>query len=153
MVQQLRSPLKWIGGKYHSAARILAAFPPLTDYTTYTEPCGGAAHILMLKPNWGHQEIYNDLNDDLCNFWQQLQDNADELVQRLQALPYSRKLYYDYYIRLFDGRQIESVERAVLWFYVLRSTSTGWLRESPVGWNNTVSNAVAYRSMLELFAP
>jgi|SRR5579859_4311781 len=149
----LRSPLKWIGGKFHSATRIVEAFPPMHLYTTYLEPCGGAAHVLMAKPNWGHHEIYNDLNDDLWNFWFQLQNNADALVGRLQALPYSRSLYYEYYDHLFDGSMIDPVERAVMWFYVLRSTGTGWLRESPVGWNNTLRNAAAYRSMLDLFKP
>ncbi len=151
MTTQLRSPLKWIGGKYAAAQRILAAFPSPTSYTTYLEPCGGAAHVLMQKPQWGHREIYNDLNDDLCTFWHQMQSNGDELQRRLQALPYSRKLYYEYHTRLFDGSTIEPVERAVLWFYVLRASATGWFRESPKGWNNRESNAVAYRSMLETF--
>ena len=131
MTTQLRSPLKWVGGKFQAAARLLAAFPPPNCYDTYHEPCGGAAHVLMLKPPWGHREIYNDLNDDLCNFWLQVQGNADALVERLQGLPYSRKLYYEFHVRLFDGSQIDPVERAVMWFYVLRGTGTGWLRSSP----------------------
>jgi site-specific DNA-adenine methylase len=133
VMQPLRSPLKWLGGKFHSAPRIVAAFPPLHCYSTYLEPCGGAAHVLLCKPQGGHREIYNDLNDDLCNFWDQLQNNADALVERLQVLPYSRKLYYDYHLRLFNGSELDPLERAVLWFYVLRGTATGWIRESPVG--------------------
>jgi DNA adenine methylase len=151
MTTQVRSPLKWIGGKFHSAARILAAFPPPDWYNTYHEPCGGAAHVLMLKPNWGHREIYNDLNDDLCNFWLQVQNHADELVERLQALPYSRKLYYEFHIRLFDGSQIDPLERAAIWFYVLRGSGTGWIRSSPTGWNNSPGSTLAYRSVLDVF--
>lgn len=153
MKAQVRSPLKMVGGKFHAAPRILAAFPPAHTYTTYLEPCGGAAHVLMAKPSWGHREIYNDLNDDLWNFWDQTQNNADELLQQLRVLPYSRHLYYVYYERLFDGRKYKPIERAVMWFYVLRSTGTGWLRESPVGWNNTESNALAFRSSLEHLLP
>src|SRR5579859_4845236 len=138
------SPVKWIGGKHHSARRILAAFPAPHRYQTYHEPCGGAAHVLLRKPNWGHREIYNDLNDNLCNFWLQVQDHADELAARLAALPYSRKLYYEFHVRLFDGSHIEPLERAVLWFYVLRGTSTGW--------HNSLSNVEAYRSVLSTFA-
>ena len=108
--------------------------------------------MLMLKPNWGHREIYNDLNDDLCNFWLQLQNNREALVQRLEAFPYSRKLYYDFHRRLFDGSELEPLERAALWFYVLRGSSTGWVRTPPTGWNNSLSNAAAYRSMLDSFA-
>ena len=109
--------------------------------------------ILPEKRQYGHREIYNDLNDDLWNFWDQVQNNADELVARLRALPVSRNLYYDYYERLFDGSQIPKVQRAVMWFYVLRFTGTGWLRDPPGGWNNTESNALAFRSALDLFKP
>jgi DNA adenine methylase len=151
ITQSVRSPLKWIGGKFASAPRIVANFPACDTYDTYLEPCGGAAHVLMYKPQWGHREIYNDLNDDLCNFWLQVQHHADALAERLQGLPYSRKLYYDYHVRLFDGSEIDPLERAVMWFYVLRSTGTGWLRESPGGWNNSMSNAAAYRSVLTCF--
>jgi DNA adenine methylase len=153
MVEMVRSPLKWIGGKFHAAHRILAAFPPAHTYTTYLEPCGGAAHVLMAKQNLGHREIYNDLNDDLYNFWYQVQNNADDLRERLRSHPYSRHLYYEYYIRLFDGSQIPPIERATMWFYILRSTGTGWLRDPAGGWNNTEANALAFRSSLELFKP
>ncbi len=150
--QPLRSPLKWIGGKHAAAQRIIAAFPAPSFYDTYLEPCGGAAHVLLSKPNWGHHEVYNDLNDDLYNFWCQVQHRAEELAARLSSLPYSRKLYYTFYQRLFDGSEIDPFERAVMWFYVLRSTGTGWMRQSPVGWNNALSNVVAYRAVLETFA-
>jgi DNA adenine methylase len=80
-----------------------------------------------------------------------VQGHADELARLLQALPYSRKLYYEFHVRLFNGSEIDQLERAAMWFYVLRGSATGWFRESPVGWNNSLSNAVAYRSVLELF--
>ena len=150
---EVRSPLKWVGGKHHSASRILAAFPPPHCYDTYLEPCGGAAHVLLAKPQCGHREIYNDLNCDLWNFWDQLQNNADELAAQLRKLPYCRHLYYFYYEQLFNGSEILSVERAARWFYVLRSTGTGHMREPPGGWNNTESNALAFRSALDLFKP
>jgi DNA adenine methylase len=147
----VRSPLKWVGGKFHLAQAILAAFPDPASYTTYVEPCGGAAHILLQKPSYGHREVYNDLNDDLVNFWRQMLEHGDVLAQRLQALPYSRALYYEAHVRLMDGSFIDPVERAILFFYLLRGTGTGWIRPSAVGWNNTASSAVAYRSMVELF--
>jgi DNA adenine methylase len=147
----VRSPLKYVGGKAAAARRILAAFPAHEGYDTYHEPCGGAAHVLFAKPHWGHREIYNDLNDDLVNFWLQMQDRGEALAQRLQALPYSRNLYYLYHKRLFDGSKIDPLERAAMYFYVLRGTATGWIRESPGGWNNTMSNASAYSSLLETF--
>jgi DNA adenine methylase len=149
--QQVRSPLKWIGGKHASAERIVAAFPPPSAYDRYVEVCGGAAHVLMCKPPYDHEEIYNDLDDNLVTFWQQMQTDARALQERLEALPYARKVYYEFYRSLFDGSDLESLERAVRWFYCLRSTGTGWLRKSPVGWNPLISNVKSFHSALEVF--
>lgn len=147
----LRSPLKWVGGKFYSAQKIIEAFPAPESYTTYVEPCGGAAHVLAAKPPHRHKEVYNDLNNDLVNFWMQCRDHTDALVERLQTLPYARSVYYDYYHSLFDGSELEPLERAVRWFYVLRSTSTAWIRPSPVGWNHIESNVASYRSVTASF--
>jgi DNA adenine methylase len=147
----VKSPLKWVGGKFYAAPRIVAAFPPARDYDTYVETCGGAAHVLFAKAPARHKEVYADLNGDLCNFWMQARDHAHELADRLRTLPYARAVYYHYYRSLFDGTEIEPFERAVRWFYVLRSTSTGWIRPSPVGWNHIDTNASAYRSVVESF--
>ena len=49
-IGDIASPLAWVGGKHVAAPRILAAFPPPQNYTTYVEVFGGAAHILLQKP-------------------------------------------------------------------------------------------------------
>jgi DNA adenine methylase len=153
MVHELRSPLKYVGGKFVSAQRIVSAFPEPDQYQTYNEPCGGAAHVLIAKPNWGHREVLNDLNGDLMNFWRQLADHADELVAQLQARPYSRELYYEAYLKLFDGSKLDPMTRAVYWFYCLRNSATGWIRKTPTGWNNTLGSAQAYYAALDYFLP
>jgi DNA adenine methylase len=149
MVTDVRSPGKWVGGKFQSAERIIGLFPASSLYDRYVEPCGGMAHIFFARPRHG-EEVYNDLNDLLYNFWKQVQVHGEEIAARLPVL-YSRALYYEYYRSLFDGSPLDPVEKAVRWFYVLRSTGTGWIRKSPVGWDNRVSNAHAYLNMRETF--
>jgi len=143
--------LKYIGGKSASAERIVAAFPNPSTYDRFVDVCGGAAHVLMCKPPYDHEEVYNDLDDNLVTFWQQMQANPEAMRERLEGLPYARKVYYEFYRSLFDGSQLESLERAVRWFYCLRSTGTGWLRKSPVGWDHRSGNVRAFRNALELF--
>lgn len=152
MTQTVKSPCKIVGGKSASAHFIVRNFPPPKNYRCYVELCGGAAHVLCAKPKWGHREIYNDLDANLTNFWMQMVDHAYTISERLQQLPYSRALYYEYYRSLFDGTELGKVERAVRWFYALRGTGTGWLRRSPVGWNNTEGNIIAYRNVIEDFS-
>lgn len=153
----LRSPVCWIGGKHYSAQRILRAFPPPKSYDTYVELFGGAAHVLIQKPPWYHIEVYNDVNDDLVNFWQQYQDHPQELEARCRAFLYARALYYQFHCSLFNGTPLEPLERAARWFYVQRSVFAGQ-PAAPVahGWNTGAkgghrSAAHAYQTALDLF--
>jgi DNA adenine methylase len=151
-MKQLRSPIKRVGGKFTSAERIVAAFPPAFCYKRYCEPCCGALHVLLCKPyDERHEEVINDLDDNLITFWQQMQLYADNIHARMESLPYSRALYYHYYKSLFDGSQMTDFERACRYFYALRGTGTAWLRRSPVGWNHRGQAMKAFRSALEVF--
>lgn len=148
---QVRSPLKYIGGKSASAERIVSLFPDPSQYDIYVEACFGAGHVFFAKPQYGHQEIINDKDNNVVTFWLEMQEHAQGLAEVLERLPYARELYYRYYRSLFDGSELSSFERAKRWFYVLRSTGTGWLRKSPVGWNHLHGNMEAYHSALALF--
>jgi DNA adenine methylase len=153
----LRSPLPWIGGKHYSARHILQAFPHHKSYDVYCDLFGGAAHVLIQKPTYKHVEVYNDINNDLVNFWMQCRDHAGELEERCRSLPYARSLYYEYQKSLFDGTKIEPLERAVRWFYVLRSSFAGHHRSSPNGWqagckDPNHGSGHAYHGAIDLFA-
>jgi DNA adenine methylase len=135
--QPLRSPVSWIGGKHHLAPFILATFPPCAAYDVYCEPFMGGCHVLARKPPAHHYEIINDQNGDLVNFWLHLRDHAQDLAARLSTLPYSRKLHYDYHRNLFDGTELAPLERAVRWFYVMRSSFSAHLRSrASTGWKS-----------------
>ncbi len=153
MSTQLRSPLPWVGGKYFSAQHILTAFPPSNSYDVYVDLFGGAAHVLLQKPPSGHVEVYNDIDHDLVNFWMQCRDNVQALEARCRTLPYSRALYYVYHYSLFDGTELDPLERAARWFYVLRSNFTGCMRPSPQGWSASAEKVEshAYHTALDLF--
>src|SRR5579859_1968522 len=156
---RLRSPVPWIGGKHYSALTILKAFPAPDAYDVYVDLFGGAAHLLLAKPSYKHIEVYNDISDDLVNFWMHCRDHAEVLETRCRTLPYSRALYYQYHSSLFDGTILSPLERAVRWFYVLRSNfsgkplqaiADGWICSMP---DPSHCNAHAYQSALDLFAP
>ena len=153
----IRSPLPWIGGKYYSAPRILQAFPVPQNYDAYVELFGGAAHVLIQKPHYKHIEVYNDITNDLVNFWLHCRDHGQELEARCRSLPYARSLYYAYHQSLFDGTPLEPLERAARWFYVLRSNFSGNpLTHVAKGWSAGAkdehhSAAHAYHTALDLF--
>ena len=95
-------PLKWHGGKYYLAKRIVELMPP---HLHYVEPFfGGGAVLLtrdpddprlMISPNSpknGVSEVANDLNGKLVNFWRVLQDpkNFKQFERQAQAIPLAR---------------------------------------------------------------
>jgi len=131
------SPLHWIGGKFYSARRIVAAFPFASTYGTYVEVFGGAAHVLLHKQPDKHLEIFNDLNGDLINFWMMARDHPQEIQERVDSLPYSRRLFEDYRDSLEQADSMDTLERATRWFYVHRSTFGG-SPDHRKGWAYTI---------------
>ena len=63
----------------------------LPKHKIYVEPYGGAASVLIRKPP-SDIEIYNDLNDELVNFFKILRNpyTAQRLINMLNLTPYSR---------------------------------------------------------------
>lgn len=81
-------PLKWHGGKWYLAPRIVAKMPP---HIHYVEPFAGGLSVLLAKDPEGVSEVVNDLNAELTNFWRVLQEeDAFARFQRvLSAVPFS----------------------------------------------------------------
>ncbi len=81
----IRPPVKWHGGKYYLAKRIIEQFP---EHRIYLEPFGGAASVLLNKEPVD-VESYNDLDLTITRLFRVLQTNGREFVERLQLVPYS----------------------------------------------------------------
>lgn len=88
---KLRPPVKWHGGKYYLAHRIIACFPP---HRVYLEPFGGAASVLLNKVPTD-VEAYNDLDLRITRLFRVLQRNGREFVERVRLIPYSQKEFED----------------------------------------------------------
>ena len=84
-----RPALRWHGGKWLLAPWIIGHLP---EHRIYTEVYGGAASVLLRKSR-SYGEIYNDLGDDVVNFFRVLQDRmkAERLRELLTLTPYSRR--------------------------------------------------------------
>lgn len=81
----LRPPVKWHGGKYYLAKRIISLFPA---HRIYLEPFGGSASVLLNKTP-AEVEAYNDLDLKITRLFRILQNNGHEFVERVQFIPYS----------------------------------------------------------------
>ena len=102
-----RPPLRYFGGKFLAAHRIVSEFPP---HRCYVEPFGGGAGVLLRKPR-SHSEVYNDLDSMIVNLFRVLRNprRASALKRRLEFTPFSR---FDFEQTFNDNWPSCDIERA-----------------------------------------
>lgn len=88
----ITSPLmRYHGGKFRLAPWVIKHFPLVSEYSTYVEPYGGAAGVLIQKER-SYAEVYNDLDGDVVNLFRVLRDPrmCQRLVDAVALTPYAR---------------------------------------------------------------
>jgi DNA adenine methylase len=79
--------LKYHGGKWLLAPKIVSLFPP---HRSYVEPFGGGGAVLLYKER-SHTEVYNDLDEDIVNLFYVARERGEELSEKLKYTPYARQ--------------------------------------------------------------
>lgn len=110
IIQKIKRPaLRWHGGKWNLAQWIVGFFP---QHRIYVEPYGGAASVLLQKAPV-HSEVYNDLDDEVVNFFRVIRDPqaAAELERKMRLTPFARSEFETAYP---ETPPANAVERARL---------------------------------------
>jgi DNA adenine methylase len=124
-------PLKVHGGKGadqgKSAKWIAGVMPP---HRNYVEPFAGGLAVLLVKDPDGVNEIVNDLNGDLTNFWRVLKhpDDFQRFRRVVEAVPFSEREWNDAREWLDRHPDGDPVERAVRFFIFNRQSLAGRMR-------------------------
>ena len=133
----LKTPLRYPGGKSRAIKKMAQFLPDMSKYKEYREPfLGGGSVALHMTQTYPHLEIWvNDLYEPLVNFWQQLQDESNEITTRLKAFKRAyptpdraRELFIESKELVNDARA-SLVTRAVS-FYIVNKCSFSGLTES-----------------------
>lgn len=103
-----RPALRYFGGKWRVAPWVISHFP---DHTTYIEPFGGGASVLLRKTP-APFEVLNDADGDVVNFFKVLRERTSELLRAIEYTPFSRREVYEAMAR--TGEPMEDARR----FYV-----------------------------------
>lgn len=124
--------LRWPGAKWRMARWIVGMMPK--DHFTYVEPFGGTAAVMLSKqPSKG--EVYNDLDENLVNFFMVLRDRKDELVRALAYTPYARLEYERCWEALMKGEFENPVEWARCFCVTVFQARSSMVRSGrPTGW-------------------
>lgn len=119
----MKGPLKWFGGKYYLASKIVARMPP---HTHYVEPFFGGGAVLWAKDPEGTSEVVNDIYGRLMNFFRHIAD-PDQFrgfYGRVSLLPFSEELW-----EACQEEHPEPLEDAVRFFIYNRQSRAGQMKE------------------------
>ncbi len=106
----------------------------MPEHATYLEPFSGSAAVLFAKTPC-KDEVINDVDDDVVNFFTVLREHGDELERRCALSPYARAEYIDACVNPRPGDDpIEWARR-----YWVRSTQAfGQSAGADFGWSISI---------------
>lgn len=106
-------PFAYYGGKFRHLDFLLPLFP--TDgIDHFVDVFGGSASVILNLKKPYFMETYNDIDSQVCNFFQVLRDVPDLFIKKLELTPYSREEFIKAYET--DISELDPIERArVFW--------------------------------------
>jgi DNA adenine methylase len=136
-MKQLKTPLRWPGGKSRAVQKLFQYFPDLKKYDEFREPfLGGGSVALEVTKRYPFLDIWvNDLYNPLYTFWCILRDESQELYEVLKGYKEdygspeaAKELFNEMKIQL-NHTETEDFYRAVA-FYIVNKCSFSGLTES-----------------------
>ncbi len=127
MKKEIKSPLRYPGGKSRAVSQIAAMMPE--HFTEYREPfVGGGSFFIYLRQRRPHLPIWiNDLNHDLYCFWKHAQSDLNLLTAEVARVRSEtddgRKLFSELTDNYASG--LSTFERAARFFVLNRITFSG----------------------------
>jgi DNA adenine methylase len=144
---KLRPPLRYFGGKYFLCKWIIEQFP---EHTTYVEPFGGAASVLLNKP-LAEVEVYNDLEYSVYNLFYVLKNHLPDFLEKLEEVSYDKETWTEMKrVYLSMGfKKLPRIQQALVTYCARRMSRGGTLNgfcwskrktkgvpEELAGWNS-----------------
>ncbi len=125
----VRSPIRWLGGKFRLREQIVRLMPP---HECYVEVFSGAAWVLFAKPpELSKAEVLNDLDGELANLWRVLKHKGAEFTEAMDWAIASEELFHEW--KPLPGVGSE-VTRAVRFYVVCRMAFGGRMNQPTLGY-------------------
>lgn len=141
----VNAPFPWMGGKSRLRAEIVRRVREAGG-RCYVETCGGAASVLLgMEPM--PVEVYNDINGELVNFFRVVKSQHKAFVQAFEWLLVSRKSFYEF--RAQDTETLGEIERAVRFFYIIKSCFGGKWSGATFGYSRTSKPGLNLENLYE----
>ena len=143
-----KTPLRYPGGKSRALSKLFQFIPNLSDYTEYREPfLGGGSVAIEVSKRYPHLKIWvNDLYEPLYNFWRQIQNNGEEIKDKLieyKSLypnPDKARGLFVESKELVNDQTLDSLDRAVRFYIVNKCSFSGLTESSSFSQQASISN-------------
>ena len=143
-----KTPLRYPGGKSRALSKLFQFSPNLSDYTEYREPfLGGGSVAIEVSKRYPHLKIWvNDLYEPLYNFWRQIQNNGEEIKDKLieyKSLypnPDKARGLFVESKELVNDQTLDSLDRAVRFYIVNKCSFSGLTESSSFSQQASISN-------------
>jgi DNA adenine methylase len=117
MGKMIRSPFKWVGGKYKLRKKIISILPV---HECYVEVFGGAAWVLMGKQP-SNVEVLNDIDGELINFFRVIKKQPRAFINSFKWDLVSRHEFER--LTKINPERLSPVVRAHRFYYLVMA---GW---------------------------
>lgn len=123
----LKPLLRWAGSKQRLIPALIERMP--MRFERYIEPFSGSASLFFAAAP--RKSVLSDVNPDLINFYKQLKVRADEMCERLYAIPATNESYLE--VRQKFSIESCAFDRAVYFWYLNRHCFNGLYRTNNDG--------------------
>jgi len=143
-----KTPLRYPGGKSRALSKLFQFIPNLSDYTEYREPfLGGGSVAIEVSKRYPNLKIWvNDLYEPLYNFWRQIQNNGEEIKDKLVEYkslypnPDTARGLFVESKELVNDQTLDSLDRAVRFYIVNKCSFSGLTENSSFSQQASISN-------------
>lgn len=141
---KFRPPFRYLGGKFFMIKKLLPLIP---EHKYYIEVFGGAGNLLFNKKP-AYLEIFNDINEDIVNFFKVLIDEQkfEKFYRKVSLSPYARTFWH--YCKDTYKDCENDVERAFRWWCSVEQSFHGLQSSWQVGIAKNLVNS--YLSRIKL---
>jgi DNA adenine methylase len=142
----MKTPLTYYGGKQQLSTAILKLIP---EHKIYVEPFAGGAAIFFTKEP-SENEVINDTNGELINFYEVLKRNFPALQQEIEISLHSRKLHHQAEVVYANPDMFDRVKRAwAIW--MLANSSYGAKLDGSFGYCRSGKTSIRLNRKREAF--
>ena len=115
----------YYGGKYSHLDWLLPLLPQ-TKY--YCEPFGGSLAVLLNREP-SEVETYNDIYEDVVNFFTVLRKEKERFIEFVSLIPFSRREFG----KACENKDLSNFDRAVNFYVRARQVRSGLAQKATIG--------------------